>query len=64
MKYPSIIQNLIECFKKFPGVGEKSAERMALSVLEIDKETIDLFANSLNLIGLSTIYFFCFLLLY
>ena len=48
MKYPSIIQNLIECFKKFPGVGEKSAERMALSVLEIDKETIDLFAESLK----------------
>ena len=48
MKYPSIIQNLIECFKKIPGVGEKSAERMALSVLEIDKETIDLFAKSLK----------------
>ena len=48
MKYPSIIQNLIECFKKFPGIGEKSAERMALSVLEIDKETIDLFAISLK----------------
>ena len=48
MKYPSIIQNLIECFKKFPGIGEKSAERMALSVLEIDKETIELFANSLK----------------
>ena len=48
MKYPSTILNLIECFKKFPGVGEKSAERMALSVLEIDKETIDLFANSLK----------------
>lgn len=48
MKYPSIIQNLIECFKKLPGIGEKSAERMALSVLEIDKETIDLFAKSLK----------------
>ena len=48
MKYPSTIQNLIECFKKFPGIGEKSAERMALSVLEIDKETIDLFSNSLK----------------
>lgn len=48
MKYPSIIQNLIECFKKFPGVGGKTAERMALSVLEIDKETIDLFAKSLK----------------
>jgi len=48
MKYPSTILNLIECYKKFPGIGEKSAERMALSVLEIDKETIDLFANSLK----------------
>ena len=48
MKYPSIIQKLIECFKKLPGVGEKSAERMALSVLEFDKETIDLFAKSLK----------------
>ena len=48
MKYPSIIQNLIECFKKFPGVGGKTAERMALSVLEIDKETIELFAKSLK----------------
>lgn len=48
MKYPSTILNLIECFKKFPGVGEKSAERMALSVLEIDKETIDLFSKSLK----------------
>ena len=48
MKYPSIIQNLIECFKKFPGVGGKTAERMALSVLEIDKETIELIAKSLK----------------
>ena len=48
MKYPSIIQNLIECFKKLPGVGGKTAERMALSVLEIDKETIELFAKSLK----------------
>ena len=48
MKYPITIQNLIECFKKFPGVGAKSAERMALTVLEIDKETIDLFVKSLK----------------
>lgn len=48
MKYPNVIQNLIECFKKLPGVGGKTAERMALSVLEIDKETIDLFAKSLK----------------
>lgn len=45
--YPQSILNLIECFKKFPGIGEKTAERMALSVLKIDKETIEVFSKSL-----------------
>lgn len=48
MKYPSTILNLIECFKKLPGIGEKTAERLALSVLDIDSETIDIFSNSLK----------------
>ena len=48
MKYPSTIQNLIECFKKLPGIGEKTAERLALSVLEMDSETVTLFSNSLK----------------
>ena len=48
MKYPSTINNLIECFKKLPGIGEKSAERMALSVLEMDDEIINLFSTSLS----------------
>ena len=30
INYSKPIQDLIECFKKIPGVGEKSAERMAL----------------------------------
>ena len=46
--YPKTIQNLIECFKKFPGVGEKTAERMALSCLNMDEETIKLFITSLE----------------
>ena len=46
--YPKTINNLIECFKKFPGVGEKSAERMALSCLKMDDETIKLFIKSLE----------------
>lgn len=46
--YPKTIVNLIECFKKFPGIGEKSAERMALATLTMDKETIDLFQTSLK----------------
>lgn len=48
MKYPSTILNLIECFKKLPGIGEKTAERLALSVLDIDSETITVFADSLK----------------
>ena len=46
--YPKTINNLIECFKKFPGVGGKTAERLALSCLEMDDETIDLFSKSLK----------------
>lgn len=48
MKYPTTILNLIECFKKLPGVGEKTAERYALSVLDIDEEAISLFSKSLK----------------
>ena len=46
--YPKTILNLIECFKKFPGIGEKTAERMALACLEMDKETIETFTTSLK----------------
>ena len=46
--YPKTINNLIECFKKFPGIGEKTAERMALACLNIEEETIDLFIKSLE----------------
>lgn len=48
MLYPEAIQNLINCYKKLPGIGEKTAERMALFSLELDQETIDLFAGSLT----------------
>ncbi len=33
MSYPKLLQNLIEQFTKFPGVGRRSAERMAFWVL-------------------------------
>ncbi len=46
--YPKTINNLIECFKKFPGIGEKTAERLALSCLEMDDETIETFSKSLK----------------
>ena len=47
MLYPKTINDLIECYKKLPGIGEKTAERMALYSLELDQEIIVLFAQSL-----------------
>ena len=47
MKYPSTIQNLIECYKKLPGIGEKTAERYALATLSLEQDVIDLFSKSL-----------------
>lgn len=47
VNYSKSIQDLIECFKKIPGVGEKSAERMALWTIDCDDEFIDKFADSL-----------------
>ena len=46
--YPEVINDLIESFKKFPGVGQKSAERMAFSVVEnFDEDDYDSFSNSI-----------------
>lgn len=48
MNYPRTILNLIECFKKFPGIGEKTAERLALATLNMDDDIVDLFSKSLK----------------
>jgi len=47
MNYPTTIKNLIECYKKLPGIGEKTAERLALATLNINQETLDIFADSI-----------------
>ena len=46
--YPSSVRDLIESFKNLPGIGEKSAERLAFSVLNFDSEKMDLFIESLT----------------
>ena len=46
--YPDSIKNLIESFKYLPGIGEKTAERLAFSVLELEEEQLELFATSLR----------------
>lgn len=48
MKYPETFEQLIECFKLLPGIGEKNAERLCFAVLNFDKEQVDLFSNTLK----------------
>ncbi|MBW1715281.1 MAG: recombination protein RecR [Deltaproteobacteria bacterium] len=45
--YPPSLGRLIEQFSKFPGVGKKSAERLALYVLRSPKELAEGLAQSL-----------------
>lgn len=45
--YPDSIKNLIDSFKFLPGIGEKTAERFAFSVLELDDDQIEIFRDSL-----------------
>ena len=48
MKYPEILSNLIEDLKMLPGVGEKTAERYAFSLLEKTKEDRESFITSVK----------------
>ena len=41
--YPDSLKNLIESFKYLPGIGEKTAERLAFAVLEFDEDQCELF---------------------
>ncbi len=47
MIYPESLQKLIDFYKKMPGVGEKSAERMALATIELKEEDVNDFSNNL-----------------
>lgn len=47
MIYPDPLQQLISHYKKLPGIGEKSAERMALSTLSFSDEDVANFSQAL-----------------
>ena len=47
MIYPSLLQKLIDFYKKMPGVGDKSAERMALATLDLPENEIKEFAKNI-----------------
>ncbi len=46
--YPDILSKTIEYFKKFNGIGEKTAERLSMSVLDMTKEDVVNFAKSIK----------------
>ncbi len=48
--YPEPIQKLMNFFKKLPGIGEKNAERMALSTIELDDEDLKNISSTIETI--------------
>jgi len=47
MSYPSSVKKLIECLKDLPGIGEKSAERLAFSMVNFDKNQLTDFSDAI-----------------
>lgn len=47
MKELKSITKLIDSFSRLPGIGHKSAEKMAYSVLEMNDEDVEYFSNAL-----------------
>ena len=45
--YPESLVNLIDEFQKLPTIGRKSAERLAMSIVDRDEDSVDEFAKSL-----------------
>jgi len=48
MKYPKSLEELIECFKMLPGIGEKNAERLSFAVLQFPEDISDKFSESIK----------------
>lgn len=45
--FPNNLKRIIDCFKKLPGIGEKTAERLAFSLLDFSKEQLTFFSDSI-----------------
>lgn len=48
MNYPKSFQKLVDMLKLLPGVGEKTAERYAFSLLNLDKEKTNDFSDAIR----------------
>ena len=45
--FPPALENLVEHFAKLPGVGRKSAQRLAFHVLSLSEEETSAFAQAI-----------------
>lgn len=45
--YPKSFENLVDDFKKLPGIGSKTAERLAFSILEFDLDDASCFSRDI-----------------
>lgn len=45
--FPSCINDIIESFKDLPGIGEKTAERLAFSLINFDKDRLTSFSDAI-----------------
>lgn len=48
MEYPKVFEDVVECFNKLPGIGNKSAQRMAYHLLNMDKSFVEEFSSALT----------------
>jgi recombination protein RecR len=55
-EYPYYLENLIDALKMFPGIGAKSATRMALQMLDMNSIVIDQIADSIHNLNASIKY--------
>lgn len=47
MNYPKDLERLISYYKKLPGIGERTAERLAIATIELKDEEIEDFSKTL-----------------
>lgn len=45
--YPDSVKKLIDSFKNLPGIGSKTAERLAFSMIDFDKERLTFFSDAI-----------------
>ncbi len=48
MKFPKSLEELIDCFKLLPGIGEKNAERLSFAVLKFSDENAEKFSTAIS----------------